>query len=202
MAFRIAGHPGTEPYEFMAVNAHLYFGNYIDDRRQEFNALVDWIMNRLKKNTRAYYPNFILLGDLNLDYDNPERDRQRIEERLKSLNSELGDGPNVNFPFLDPHAPRTEVFRTNARMSETFDQIGLFSRDPRLPTYVHNPQMGTDARGPDYGVFEFVNLFSEALLDRPYEDLSSTERGDLVGRFEHKVSDHMPLWLRLPLPTS
>ena len=33
VAFRIAGHPGTRPYEFMAVNAHLYFGNYISDRR-------------------------------------------------------------------------------------------------------------------------------------------------------------------------
>ena len=200
VAFRIAGHPGTEPYEFMAVNAHLYFGNYVDDRRQEFNALVNWIMSRLKGNSRAYYPNFILLGDLNLDYDNPVRDRERIEEQIKSLNSELGEGPNVNFPFLDPHQGHAEVFRTNARMSETFDQIGLFSRDPRLPTYAENPQMGTDAQGPDYGVFEFVNLFSEALLDRPYEDLSSTEREEFVGRFEHKVSDHMPLWVRLPLP--
>ena len=200
VAFQISGHPGTKPYEFMAVNAHLYFGNYIDDRRQEFNALVDWIMSRLKENSGAYYPNFILLGDLNLDYDNPDRDRERIEERIKSLNSELGEGPNVNFPFLDTHPSRKGVFRTNARMSETFDQIGLFSRDPRLPTYADNPEMGTDARGPDYGVFEFVNLFSEALLDRPYEDLSPTERENLVARFEHKVSDHMPLWVRLPLP--
>ena len=200
VAFRIAGHPGTRPYEFMAVNAHLYFGNYVDDRRQEFNALVDWIMSRLKENSRAYYPNFILLGDLNLDYDNPEGDRERIEERIKSLNSELGEGPNVNFPFLDPHQGRTEVFRTNARMSETFDQIGLFSRDLRLPTYADNSRMGSDARGPDYGVFEFVNLFSEALLDRPYEDLSPDERGEFVARFEHKVSDHLPLWVRLPLP--
>ena len=71
VAFRIAGHPGTRPYEFMAINAHLYFGNYISDRRQEFNALVDWIMSRLEANSRAYYPNFVLLGDLNLDYDNP-----------------------------------------------------------------------------------------------------------------------------------
>ena len=59
----------------MAVNAHLYFGNYIDDRRQEFNALVDWIMSRFRTQSHAYYPNFMLLGDLNLDYDNPARDR-------------------------------------------------------------------------------------------------------------------------------
>ena len=159
VAFRIAGHPGTRPYEFMAVNAHLYFGNYIDDRRQEFNALVDWIMSRFKAGGHAYYPNFILMGDLNLDYDNPARDRARIEQRIKSLNGEL-DGANVNFPFLDVHPGRREVFRTNARLSETFDQVGLFNRDSCLPTYMDNATMGTEREGPDYGVFEFGNLFS------------------------------------------
>ena len=199
VAFRIPGHPGTRPYELMAVNAHLYFGNYIDDRRQEFNALVDWIMSRFKTQSHAYYPNFILMGDLNLDYDNPGRDRARIEQRIKSLNGEL-DGDNVNFPFLDVHPDREEVFRTNARMSETFDQIGLFNRDLRLPTYMDNATMGAELRGPDYGVFEFGNLFSEAILDRPYLELSSAERSNFTARFEHKVSDHMPLWVRLPLP--
>ena len=159
----------------MAVNAHLYFGNYIDDRRQEFNALVDWIMSRFRTQSHAYYPNFMLLGDLNLDYDNPARDRGRIEERIKSLNGEL-DGANVNFPFLDAHPEREEVFRTNARMSETFDQIGLFNRDSRLPTYMDNATMGDESQGPDYGVFEFGNLFSEAILGRPYQELSSSER--------------------------
>lgn len=199
VAFRIAGHPGTEPYEFMAVNAHLYFGDYISDRRQEFNALTDWIMSRLKANKSAYYPNFILLGDLNLDYDNPAADRVRIEERIKSFNLGL-EGANVNFPFLDVHPDRQEVFRTNARLTETFDQIGLFSRDPRLPTHADNANMGSSPTGPDYGVFEFGNLFSEALLGRPYAELAADEMAEFVARFEHKVSDHMPLWIRLPLP--
>ena len=199
VSFRIAGRPGTTPYEFMAVNAHLYFGNYIDDRRQEFNALVDWIMARFENQSHAYYPNFLLMGDLNLDYDNPTRDRARIEERIKSLNGGLVEA-NVNFPFLDVHPGPNEVFRTNARMSETFDQIGFFNKDARLPTYVGNATMGADPRGPDYGVFEFCNLFSEAVLDRPLEELSGTERSDLMARFEHKVSDHMPLWVRLPSP--
>ena len=187
------------PYVFMAVNAHLYFGNYISDRRQEFNALVDWIISRLEANSRAYYPNFVLLGDLNLDYDNPGRDRARIEERIKSLNGEL-DGANVNFPFLDVHPGRQDIFRTNARMTETFDQIGLFNRDPRLPTHLDNAAMGSQVRGPDYGVFEFGNLFSEAVLGSPLQELPSNEKRDLIARFEHKVSDRMPLWLRLPLP--
>ena len=88
VAFRIPGHPGTQPYELMAINAHLYFGNYITDRRQEFNALTDWIMSRLRAHSNAYYPNFMLLGDLNLDYDNPATDRARIEQSIKGFNME------------------------------------------------------------------------------------------------------------------
>ena len=199
VTFRIPGHPGTQPYELMAINAHLYFGNYITDRRQEFNALTDWIMSRLRAHSSAYYPNFMLLGDLNLDYDNPATDRARIEQRIKGFNMEL-EGANVNFPFLDVHPQRQDLFRTNARLTETFDQIGLFNRDPRLPTYGDNAKMGSAPTGPDYGVFEFGNLFSEALLGRPYLELSTGERADLVAKFEYKVSDHLPLWVRLPLP--
>jgi hypothetical protein len=37
-------------------------------------------------------------------------------------------------------------------------------------------------------------------MGRPYDDLTKDEAADFVARFEHKVSDHMPLWIRLPLP--
>ena len=95
---------------------------------------------------------------------------------------------------------RQDVFQTNARILETFDQIGLFNWDSRLPTYLDNATMGTQTRGPDYGVFEFGNLFSEAILGRPYQELAAAERSDSTARFEHKVRDHMPVWVRLPLP--
>ena len=199
-SFRILGHPNTKPYDLMAVNAHLYFGNYIDDRRQEFNALMEWILARVKQEGKAYFPNFVLLGDLNLDFDNPERDRDRIEKHIKTFNQEMGDEVSVNFPFLDVHPKQQEVFRTNARMSETFDQIGLFTRDRRLPTYKDNPSMGSNSTGPDYGVFNFVELFSEALYGKPFKTLSQEEQKEFFPTFEHEVSDHLPLWLRLPLP--
>ena len=199
VSFRIAGHPETKPYEIITVNAHLYFGDYITDRRQEFNALTEWILTRLKTETKTYYPNFTVMGDLNLDFDNPRTDRNRIETQIKKFNSGL-NGPNVNFPFLHPHPTKDTVFRTNARVSETFDQIGLFSHDDRLQTHADHAKMGSAAQGPDYGVFEFGNLFSEAILGRPYDDLTKDEAADFVARFEHKVSDHMPLWIRLPLP--
>lgn len=200
VSFEISGHPGTEPYQFMAINAHLHFGDYMSDRRQEFEALMDWIMGRVEERDKAYYPNFILLGDLNLDYDNPKRDRRTIEQHLKTLDSNSRTGAHVNFPFLDRHRGERKVFRTNARLNETYDQIGLFFRDKRFPSHEANSSMGQVDQGPDYGVFDFVNLFSEALLGKRYSGLSKKAQAALVARFEHKVSDHLPLWLRLPLP--
>ena len=200
VSFEIPGHPGTEPYRFMGVNAHLYFGNYIDDRRQEFDALMDWIVSRVDENDATYYPNFFLFGDLNLDYDNPAKDRGRVERHLKRFDGESAEGVRVNFPFLDPHPDRETVFRTNARMTETFDQIGLFFRDQRFPPCDVNEDMGSHPEGPDYGVFDFVDLFAQAVLQEPFAELPKQEKTDLVERFEHKVSDHLPLWIRLPLP--
>ena len=204
VAFRIVGSKGAKPYEFTAVNAHLLYGKSLTDRRLEFEALIEWLMSRLEDDTEAYYPDFILMGDLNLDYNDPAKDRLRIERFIKSLDEKLGEGPSVNFPFLDPHPDKGgDVFRTNARRNETFDHIALFIRDPRLPTYEANTTiMGTQPEGPDYGVFDFVSLFSEALHDLPYDSLSDDQGDALFEKFEHDVSDHMPLWLRLPLPTA
>ncbi len=200
VSFRIHGHPGTEPYEFMAVNAHLNYGDPKHDPKQEFYALMDWIIERAGQKGKVYYSNFILLGDLNLDFDDPDKDKERLEKDIKVLNKVSHKGVSVNFPFLDIHPKQSEVFRTNARLSQTYDQIGLFSRDKRLPTYLDNATMGKKPTGPDYGVFNLSDLFSEALEGKPFKKLSPPEQESLLARFEHKVSDHMPLWLRLPLP--
>lgn len=99
----------------------------------------------------------------------------------------------MNFAFLDPHPVQNKVFRTNARLDETFDPIGLFCRDQRLPTYLDNASMGQHPRGPDYGVFDFANLFSDALNKQSLNRLSHDKKGEFLARFEHKVSDHTPL---------
>ena len=200
VSFEVTGHPGTKSYQFMAINAHLYYGKTMADRRQEFDAVMDWIRGRAKENDKAYYPNFVLLGDMNLDFDDPVRDRERIKEHLKTFNDASGENVTVNFPFLTKHKGQRSVFRTNARLTETFDQIGLFCRDKRFPTYDLNSTMGEEPCGPDYGVFNLVNLFREALNVKPIDQMSSGEKKEFFARFEHKVSDHMPLWLRLPLP--
>ncbi len=199
VSFRIVGHPGTTPYEFMAVNAHLHYGNYMSDRRQEFNALMEWIIARVKQGDKAYYPNFMLLGDLNLDFDKPKADRKRIEDHLKTFDNNLGQKVDVNFPFLDRH-PKHGWLKTNARMNQTFDHIGLFFREKGLPTYLDNEHMGEFPVGPDFRVFDFANLFSKALFKKGIKALTKKKREAFYMRFEHKVSDHMPIWLRLPLP--
>ncbi|MDA0269258.1 MAG: endonuclease/exonuclease/phosphatase [Cyanobacteria bacterium] len=118
-SFRIVGHPGTEPYELMAVNAHLYFGNSIDDRRQEFDALMNWILARVKEKDTTYFPNFVLMGDLNLDFNNPRTDRPRIEAHIDAFDQavkEKAPGANVYFPFIYEHPVTQSVLRTNARL--------------------------------------------------------------------------------------
>ncbi len=209
VSFKIKGFPGTQPYEFMAVNAHLFFGDYMSDRRQEFHALMQWIIERVKNNDKAYYPNFVLLGDLNLDFNNPLKDRKTVEKSMKSYDKNGNEETdpkkriNVNFPFLDSHPIHKKVLKTNARLTETFDQIGMFFRDTNKlwPTYEDNANMGIQVNGSDYGVFNFVELFRNALsITTEVGDMTTAQKEKFFGRFEHNVSDHMPLWLRLPLP--
>ncbi|WP_417387435.1 endonuclease/exonuclease/phosphatase [Gimesia sp.] len=205
--FEIHGHPGAERYTFMAINAHLYYGNYIDDRRQEFDALMSWIMGRVSEKEADQSFNIVLLGDLNLDFDQPDNDRPRILRLIEKLNKTGGKEVNVYFPFLNEHPQCPDqqlqvengILTTNARLSETFDQIGIFSRDPRLKKF-KNQDAGKQPCGPDFGVFDFVNLFSEALLGKQFGKLPPKQAADFVKRFEHSVSDHMPLWYRIPLP--
>jgi hypothetical protein len=200
VSFEIQGHPGTQPYQLMAINAHLLFGNRIADRRQEFDALMEWIIERVKQNDKAYYPSFLLLGDLNLKFDNPTKDIKEIVKHIKTFDDNAGHEVIVNFPFIDPHPASGKLLRTNARMTETFDQIGFFVRDDRMPSHVMNAQMGKSPQGPDYGVFNFVELFSKAVNGKAVGSLSKADQSAFIDRFQHKVSDHMPLWVRLPLP--
>ena len=34
----------------------------------------------------------------------------------------------------------------------------------------------------------------------PFGDLKKSERSYILARTEHDVSDHMPAWIRLPVP--
>lgn len=154
----------------------------------------------VKQNDRSYYPSFLLLGDLNLKFDNPDHDRPKIVKHIKTFNDNTGREVTVNFPFIDPHPATGEILRTNARMTETFDQIGFFVRDDRLPSHVMNSQMGQSPQGPDYGVFNFVELFCRAVNGKAIADLSNVEQKEFIDRFQYAISDHMPLWVRLPLP--
>jgi hypothetical protein len=206
--FELFGQPGSERFQFMAVNAHLNFGQFITDRRQEFEALLDWLLSTVHDSDASQSRNLLLLADLNLDFDNPTRDLPRIAARIRELNARAGDAVNVLFPLLDAHPRSTQLLaaagepmRTNARVSETFDQVGVFSRDVRLQSKLSVAEMGAEERGPDYGVIDFANLFAEALLGHDMHGFADTDaREAFVARFEHTVSDHLPVWFRFRLP--
>jgi len=213
-SFRISGSSGAEPYEFLAVNAHLLYGDkkkQMLERELEFYALLMWLIERSKKVKKLYHKNLLLMGDLNLDFTKIDERRTIIEDKIKSLNGGELRSPNaatVNFPFFNVHkdAPldgetgEPSVFRSTARLGETYDQIALFSHDDRLPTPERNKDAGATKDGFDYGVFNFSELFSQALHQKSYLDLTKAQKQALIVKYEHDVSDHLPIWIRLPSP--
>ena len=214
--FRVEGHPGSDPYEFLAVDAHLHYGDSDWDRIWEGKALYEWIMAKVKRGA-ADNLNVVLFGDLNLVFSDPKKDRQRIAKGLAAAARSSGlKKVRMTFPFLFPHPapkqhvhPAGTVFRTNVKLNQTFDQLGAFYNDPRLDLVATdivkghaNPGAWGVPGGPDYGVFNFTELFSRALKKKHYEELTKAEARELVKRYDFRVSDHMPIWTRLPLPAA
>ena len=215
--FRVRGHPRSKPMEFLAVNAHLNYGNNDLDRIWEGRALIEWMLGKARMGKKENL-NVALFGDLNLVFDRPERDLPRVAKSLQDAAKRVGlKQIKMVMPFLFPH-PNTKqrvetagtVFRTNARLSQTFDQLGVFFNDKRLQAvasriadegnqqagHIHPEVWGT---GADYGVFNFSELFSQALMNKSFWDLGRDTR-NFVSRYDFRVSDHMPIWMRLPLP--
>ncbi len=208
VSFKVVGMPGTRPYAFLAVNAHLVWGSGEEiERDREFQALMEWIRSREAGTDGTSYPGVILLGDLNLDFDKTLSDFEKIAPFLKPFENKKGEPIQVRFPFLVKHRNQPGVFRTNARANQTYDQIGFFFRENQMARHVMetiaDPQLsriGEHERGPDYGMFNFVELFSQALHGKPFAQLPGSKRKAFYALFEHNVSDHMPLWVRVPLP--
>lgn len=205
VAFEIPAANDQKPITFAAVNAHLIYGKQ-KERDAEFEALISWLTNRLKDQKRMTVDNFVLLGDLNLNFDKPIKDRKRIEGRLKKLNKEVfGDAEKrrVYFPFIDGNPLTGENIRTNARSNQTFDQISFFlgSKEKQLPNDQWRGQVdGEKPDGFNYGVFNFSDLFARSLKGKPYSRLNKQEKREMGRKFEHSVSDHMPIWVRIPRP--
>jgi hypothetical protein len=151
-----------------------------------------------------YHKNIILFGDLNLDFREADPRREVINKKIKKYNNTIlksSKAAKVNFPFLDVHPSLSGVFRTNARQNETYDQIGFFNHDKRLPDYKKNKTAGRSPGAFDFGMFNFVDLFAYALHGVPLQDIPrAKDRKTLFKKFEHDVSDHMPIWIRLPKP--
>jgi len=211
-SFRVGSAAGIEPYEFLAVNAHLLYGHkdkQSDEREMEFWGLMKWLIERARQWKRMRHKNIILLGDLNLNFEDVDGRRDAIESTIKRYNDrDLKRRAKIYFPFIDVHPSRKHitpvedaVLRSNARSDQTYDQIAIVSNDKRLPRAADKRKAGTVAGGFDFGMFDFLNLFAEALHGKPYKQLTKARRKKLVARFEHDVSDHMPIWIRLPNPT-
>jgi endonuclease/exonuclease/phosphatase family metal-dependent hydrolase len=202
ISFRIKGAATTEPYAFIAVNAHLLYGKNKHERELEFKALIEWLTLRSKKIRASRHPNLILLGDCNLDFDTSAVMREDIDALLKSLNKtylKSKKAADANFPLLSEH-PKQGYLKTSLRQKATYDQIGIFSTDNRLPKPHNNKTAGTTAGGFDYGVFDIGNLISNALHGKGINEITTKERKTIYKSAEFDITDHLPIWFRQPLP--
>jgi hypothetical protein len=210
-SFRIQGANGAAALPFHAVNAHLLYGDRdrsAEERKMEFDALVDWLRWRTKAKNRLYHKNIVLFGDMNLEFDERFTSLDDADQAIKDMNQDIGAGFKVNFPFLDvpkkrqppPHGDGKGRFMSTARMTQTYDQIGLFGHGGALPAHEANDEAGRNgADGYDSGVFVFADLFAKALHDaNSFKQVQNSAA--FVRRFEHDVSDHHPIWVRLPVP--
>jgi hypothetical protein len=205
-ALRLLGRNGAAPVDFLAVNAHMLFGNAKSERRDEFEALLEWLVERARTTNTALDKNMVLLGDLNMDFQAADNPRKVIEDRLKALNKgalSAAQSARVNFPLLSPHPATGALLRTNARSDETFDHVALFIDPnetglPRVPANATAGQNGPD--GYDYGVFNYVELIARTLHGSPFSDLTAAEKKSLIARVNDDISDHLPAWVRIPVP--
>ena len=179
-------------YEFYVVNAHLVSGENKTERELEFFALLEWLLLDSRTTVVKEGKTFLLMADLNLDFQsNVDKRRAAFEDYITSINAEKKLRAKVNFPFLDGG------FFTNARRNETFDHIAWVTTDTRLPRGRHNGQAGTLGQDEyDYGMFDFVQAFSDAGPGAKNDGSPDYER------YTHDFTDHMPIWIRLPFPNA
>lgn len=202
VSFCINGKDSAKPFEFLVVNAHLLYGKNKHEREWEFKALLEWLTIRAKYADRLYHPNILLLGDCNLDFDSVSLMREDIDGFLKGLNRSVlksKKAADANFPLLSMH-PKHGVIKTALRQKQTYDQIGLFSNDSRLPKSGDNDTAGDVAGGYDYGVFNIANLIAQALYGKDIDQVTSSQQAVIYKKAEYDISDHMPVWMRLKLP--
>ena len=128
--------------------------------------------------------------------------RKNIDAFLKGLNKSVlksKKAADANFPLLSKH-PKLGIIKTALRQKQTYDQIGIFSNDPRLPTPDDNDIAGSTAGGYDYGVFNIANLVSNALHGKDIAQVTAKQQKAIYKKAEFDISDHMPIWMRLKLP--
>jgi hypothetical protein len=141
-----------------------------------------------------------------MDFDSPESRYSDIVKMLIELNSNLLTGNSaarVNFPFLDIHPDQLMLFNTNARKSEAFDHVAFFiDKDEKgLPQEDKNRQAGQRGLNEyDFGVFDFPELFAQALHGKSFYQLNKTQTSTVFSSCKADVSDHMPIWVRIPIP--
>ena len=89
---------------------------------------------------------------------------------------EYNDGKRGQYPFFqNVHPDQVSLFNTNARKNETFDHVAFFidKNEAGLPLDTKNQQAGQSGpNGYDYGVFDFSELFAQAIHGKSFFEFS------------------------------
>lgn len=134
-----------------------------------------------------YYENMILLGDCNFEFDDADVKTDEIDQLLKDINQkELKSkkAAKVNFPLLDAHPVYGQI-RTNAQLDQTYDQIGLFIHDARLPDDKANENLTLQAKRLQLRMLQFRGSVRPGVV--PDAVRSIVECGSEAHRCSHGV---------------
>ena len=122
-------------------------------------------------------------------------DRKRINRNIRNLNQKvLGCSATrrIYFPFLDKHPRFDKSLRTNARANQTFDHFGFFNGayvenlpNDQLRKRISSTKRNWNPDSYEYGVFDFTELFAQALKNKSYFRLSRSGKSRLGKKFEH-----------------
>ncbi len=182
--FAVGFHAGW--YRFMLVSAHLIYGKSganSPERVKEMKVLSDFLAERSEKQT-TWSDTIVLLGDFNI------------------FNTETKTFEALAENFMIPDEIMT--LPSNIKGNRHFDQIAF--RTPYL-----NELVGSKS-GVKAGVFNFFDYvfkeddepLYENMMGEKYEGKSEKAKSTYYKTYfrTHQMSDHLPMWIELPVDRS
>lgn len=168
-------------YRFMMVSVHLIYGKSganAPERIEEIKLLSEFLAERAE-DTNAWSNNIILLGDFNIFHPSTKT-FEALAEHFR-IPDEI-----MNLP-------------SNAKQSKHFDQIAF--RTPYLNELIGR---NSDMKAGVFNFFDYVfKADDEYLYQKEMGNAAEKNTNYYCTYFRtHQMSDHLPMWMELPIDRS